>query len=430
MSQVAVSDCAAGAASSLADLSLLRLLDPEVLADPYPFYRALREYEPVHWDPYTHTWVITSYDAVVTVLTKYSAVRTPTREQLAHMGLSAFQPFAEMLVKQMLFMDGAAHFRLRSICAAAFTPRRVAGLRAAIRSTAGKLIDCVVDREKMDVIADFANPFPAMVAAQLLGFPVEDHVQLKAWSADFAELLGNFQHNPDRAAQVLSSMNDLKAYVSGQMIEQRTRPRDGLLHALMTAEADGGRLTDDEIVANAIVTMIGGQETTTNLIGNGLLTLLRTPSALADLRAHPEILESAVEELLRYESPSQHTGRLAPADTVLGGKSIRKGEAVIAVMGAANRDPARFVEPDRLDLRRRDNRHVAFGWAAHFCFGAPLARMEAQIAFTVLLERLQDIHLDAATLNWRGNTGLRCLLALPVTFRSSKLKPQNAKVLR
>jgi pimeloyl-[acyl-carrier protein] synthase len=419
MSLVAEGDRADCASASLADLSLLRLLDPEVLADPYPFYRTLREFEPVHWDPYTHTWVVTGYDAVLTVLMKYSAVRTPTPEQLARMGLSEFQPFAEMLVKQMLFMDGAAHFRLRSICSAAFTPRRVAGLRSAIRSTADKLIDRVVHRGKMDVIADFANPFPAMVAAQLLGFPVEDHLQLKAWSADFAELLGNFQHNPDRAAQVLSSMNDLKAYVSGQMLEQRARPRDGLLHALMTAETDSGRLTDEEIVANAIVTMIGGQETTTNLIGNGLLTLLRNPSALSDLRDHLEIMEPAVEELLRYESPSQHTGRLAPADTVLGGKSIRKGEAVMAVMGAANRDPARFSDPDRLDLRRRDNRHVAFGWAAHFCFGAPLARMEAQIAFATLLQRLPDIRLDAATLRWRGNTGLRCLLALPVTFEAS-----------
>jgi cytochrome P450 len=162
--------------------------------------------------------------------------------------------------------------------------------------------------------------------------------------------------------------------------------------------------------------MIGGQETTTNLIGNGLLTLLRTPSALAELRDHPEIVESAVEELLRYESPSQHTARLAPADTVLGGKSIRKGEAVMAIMGAANRDPARFPNPDRLDLLRPDNRHVAFGWAAHFCFGAPLARMEAQIAFATLLKRLPSIRLASTTLTWRTNTGLRGLVTLPVIF--------------
>ena len=400
----------------LFDISLLRLLDPEILANPYPLYRRLRECEPVHWDPYTHTWVVTTYAEVITVLTRYSAERTPTPEELTAMGLSEFGPFAEMLVKQMLFMDRPAHTRMRSLCSAAFTPRRVAGLRSAIQSIADKLIDQIEDNGEMDIIADFANPLPAMVAAELLGFPVEDHRQLKVWSADFAELLGNFQHNPDRAAQVLSSMNDLKAYVYRELNEQRTKPRDGLLHALMAAETESGRLTDEEIVANAIVTMIGGQETTTNLIGNGLLTLFRIPAALADLRDHPEIIESAVEELLRYESPSQHTARIAPADNVLGGKVIRKGEAVMAIMGAANRDPARFFEPDRLDLRRRDNRHVAFGWAAHFCFGAPLARMEGQIAFSTLLRRLPNISLTTPALKWRGNTGLRGLVALPVTF--------------
>lgn len=399
-----------------ADLSLLRLLDPDVVADPYPFYRELREHEPVHWDPYTHTWVVTSYSEVVTVLIKYSAERTPTPAQLADMGMSEFRPFAEMLVKQMLFMDRPAHTRLRSLCSAAFTPRRVAGLRIAIQSIADELIDRVADSGSMDVIADFANPLPAIVATELLGFPIEDHLQLKAWSADFAELLGNFQHNPDRASAVLKSMNDLKVYVYNQLEEQRTKPRDGLLHALMTAETESGRLTEEEIVANAIVTMIGGQETTTNLIGNGLLTLLRTPAALTELRDHPEIIESAVEELLRYESPSQHTARLAPADMVLGGKSIRKGEAVMAVMGAANRDPARFPDPDRLDLLRADNRHVAFGWAAHFCFGAPLARLEAQIAFTTLLKGLSGVRLASPALKWRTNTGLRGLVALPVIF--------------
>jgi len=399
-----------------ADLSLLRLLDPEVLADPYPFYRRLRDYEPVHWDAYAHTWVVTSYAEVITVLTRYSAERTPTSEQLAGMGMSEFRPFAEMLVKQMLFMDKPAHTRLRSLCSAAFTPRRVAGLRNFIQSVADQLIGRVADSGSMDAIADFANPFPAIVAAELLGFPIEDHLQLKAWSADFAELLGNFQHNPDRAAAVLTSMNDLKAYVYRQLDEQRTHPRDGLLHALMHAETESGRLSDEEIVANAIVTMIGGQETTTNLIGNGLLTLLRTPAALAELKNRPEIVESAVEELLRFESPSQHTARLAPADTVLGGKLIRKGEAVMAVMGAANRDPLRFPDPDRLDLLRPDNRHVAFGWAAHFCFGAPLARMEAQIAFVTLLKKLPRIRLATAALKWRGNTGLRGLVALPIEF--------------
>lgn len=401
------------------DLSLFRLLSPEVLADPYPLYRALREHHPVHWDPYMHSWVVTSYADVMTVLMKYSAERTPTPEDLKRLGLSAMEPFAEMMVKQMLFMDGAAHTRLRTLCSVAFTPRRVEELRKDIEAIANELIDRVVASGRMDVIADFAAPLPAIVTAKLLGVPAQDHAQLKAWSADFAELLGNFQHNPDRVNEVLRSLKDLKAYVTDKMEEQRTRPCDGLIHSLMTAEVDGGRLTDEEVVANTIVTMIGGQETTTNLIGNGLLTLLRHPEALRQLRDDPDIIASAVEELLRYESPSQHTARLAPDDMVLGGKSIKKGSAVMGVMAAANRDPARFPDPDKLDLLRTDNRHVAFGWAAHFCFGAPLARMEGQIAFNTLLRRLPELALTDTAWTWRGNTGLRGLTKLNVSFAAA-----------
>ena len=399
-----------------AELSLFRLLDPEVLANPYPLYRSLRERDPVHWDPYMHSWVVTSYPEVVTVLTKYSAERTPTPYQLNQLGLSSMQPFAEVMVKQMLFMDAPAHTRLRTLCSAAFTPRRVASMRVAIEAIADALIDKVIASGKMDVIADFANPFPAIVTAELLGVPTSDHAQLKSWSADFAELLGNFQHNPDRVSQVLRSLEELKAYVTEKVREQVSHPQIGLIRSLMTAEVDGGHLTDEEVVANTIVTMIGGQETTTNLIGNGLLSLLREPAALTQLRCDPGMIGTAVEELLRYESPSQHTGRIAPNDMQLGGKTIKKGTAVMAVMAAANRDPERFPEPDRLDLTRADNRHVAFGWAAHFCFGAPLARMEGQIAFNSLLRRLPNLTLSDPAYSWRGNTGLRGLTNLNVTF--------------
>jgi cytochrome P450 len=204
------------------------------------------------------------------------------------------------------------------------------------------------------------------------------------------------------------------------MAEQRGHLRSGLIHAMMTAEVDGARLTEEEIIANLIVTLVGGQETTTNLIGNGVLTLLRHPAELERLRSEPSLIPSAVEELLRYESPSQHTARLAPDDTELGGKQIRKRQAVIAVMGAGNRDPDRFPDPDCLQLDRKDNRHLAFGWAAHFCFGAALARLEGQIAFERILSRLVNLRLDTRVpLSWRQNLGLRGLSALPVFFDCS-----------
>jgi cytochrome P450 len=217
---------------------------------------------------------------------------------------------------------------------------------------------------------------------------------------------------------VLRSVESLCSYFRTAMIEQQAHAREGLIQAMMNAEVDGARLTAEEIIANLIVTMVGGLETTTNLIGNGVLTLLRNPAELEQLRADSSLIPSAVEELLRYESPSQHTARLAPDNVELGGKKILKRQAVIAVMGAGNRDPERFPDPDRLDLARRDNRHLAFGWAAHFCFGASLARLEGQIAFETLLRRLPDLALETkAPLEWRHNLGLRGLTALPVTFK-------------
>jgi cytochrome P450 len=274
----------------------------------------------------------------------------------------------------------------------------------------------VQDKGEMDVIADLAYPLPAIVTAEMLGVPTSDWKQLTAWSADFAQVLGNFQHNPDRAPQVLRSLEEMITYFSSAIREQREHPRDGLISALMTAEIDGDRLTEEEIIANTIVTMVGGQETTTNLIGNGLLTLLRHPDQLEKLRADYTLIPSAVEELLRYESPSQHTARLAPEDVELRGKMIRKRQAVIAVMGAANRDPERFPDPDQLDICRQDNRHVAFAWASHYCFGAPLARIEGQVAFEAVLRRMPNLRLDGSPLKWRENLGLRGLVALPVKF--------------
>jgi len=392
-------------------------MDPEVLADPYPLYRRLRTERPVHWDPYLHSWVVTRYDDVVRVLHRFSANRTPTPEQLTTKGLSELNPIARMMVRQMLFMDAPDHTRLRGLAAVAFTPARVERLRAHVEEIANRLLDAVVDSGRMDVIADFAAPLPAIVTAEMFGVPTADHVRLKSWSADFAEMLGNFQHNPGRIARVLASVESLGDYFRGAMRDQRERPRDGLIAAMMAAESNGERLDEEEIVANLVVTMVGGQETTTNLIGNGVLTLLRHPEHLRRLREDDALIPSAVEELLRFESPSQHTARLAPDDVELGGQALKKGQAVIAVMAAGNRDPERFPDPDRLDLERKDNRHLAFGWAAHFCFGAPLARLEGQIAFRAILRRLDDLALDPAhRLVWRHNLGLRGLEALPVTF--------------
>ncbi len=408
-----------------AGLSLYQLLDPAVLADPYPFYRRLREKDPVHWDPFLHAWIVTGYQDAITVLHKFSADRIRTPEKLSSMGCDGLNPIARVMLKQLLFMDAASHTRLRGLAATAFSPRRVELLRVHIQEIAEHLIDKVIDKclyrehGELDVIGDFAEPFPAIVTAEMLGVPTADYVRLKDWSADFAEMLGNLQHNADRAPRLLQSLDEMILYFRSAIREKEKRPTEGLIYSLMTAEVDGGRLTEDEVIANSILTMIGGQETTTNLIGNGLLALLRHPEQMARLTADLSLIPSAVEELLRYESPVQHTARIAPENTMLGGKQIQKGQSVIAVMAAGNRDPERFPDPDRLDIERKDNRHLAFGWAAHFCFGAPLARMEGQIAFSALVRRLPRMSLAGAQLEWRENLGLRGLKALPIRFRAA-----------
>jgi hypothetical protein len=316
----------------------------------------------------------------------------------------------------MLFRDPPIHTRLRNLCAAAFTPARVTLLRAHIQDIADGLIDRFIDKGSADIVADLAAPMPAIVTAEMLGVPVSDHQKLKQWSIDFAEILGNFLHQPDRVARVAASVRDMIAYFRAAIREQEFHPREGLVCSLVQAQVDGSRLTEEEIIANCILTMIGGQETATNLIGSGLLTLLQHPEQLRLLQNDPSLLPSAVEELLRYESPIQHTARVAQQDFLLGGKLIHRGQSVLAVLAAGNRDPERFPNPDVLDLKRGDRGHLAFGWSSHFCFGAPLARIEGQIAFSTLFRRLKNIALASEEFVWRENLGLRGLNALPVTF--------------
>ncbi len=402
--------------STDASLSLYHLLDPAVLANPYPLFHQLQDEDPVHWDAFLHAWVATRYEDVVQVLHSFSAERTPTPEQLDALGLSELNPIARIMVKQMLFMDAPAHTRLRGLASQAFTPGRVEVLGSHIREIVNGLLDKVAGTGRMDVIKDLAEPLPAIVTAEMLGVPVSDCSQLKLWSANFAEMLGNFQHNPDHVQRMRATVEEMTAYFRQAISDLRSHPRDGLMHAFLTAEINGDRLTEEEVIANTIVTMVGGQETTTNLIGNGLLTLLRHPKEMARLRNDLSLIPSAVEEMLRYESPSQHTARIAPRDCELGGKMIRKRDAVIAVMAAANRDPERFADPDRFDITRTNNRHLAFGYAAHFCFGAPLARLEGQLALDAFLRRFANVTLAQEPLEWRSNLGLRGLKALHLTF--------------
>ena len=239
------------------ELTLFQLLDPAVHANPYPFYRRLQEAAPVHWDPFMQTWVVTRYDDVQTVLLRFSAERTPDPEKMRALGLPDLTSLAGMMTRQMLFQDAPDHTRLRKLCLTAFTPRRVEALEHQIAKVAEGLIDKVIASGAMDVIADFAEPFPAIVTAGLLGVPLDDHRQLKSWSADFAEMLGNFQHNPGRVREILRTVDAMTDYFRDEVRAQVRNPRDGLIARLIAAESDGSRLTEDEIIANNLPDLAG-----------------------------------------------------------------------------------------------------------------------------------------------------------------------------
>jgi hypothetical protein len=399
-------------------LSLAQLLDPEVLSDPYPLYRRLREAAPLHWDPYLNVWLATDYATAVEVLQRYSARRVPEAEDLDRLGLAQLKPIAAFMVQQMLFLDPPQHNRVRAIAAAAFTPRRVERLRAHVTDIAESLIDVMVNARPtdgdVDIMRAFAYPLPAIVMAETLGVPREDWPRLKSWSQEFADMLGAIQHNPSVAAGLITRLEAVTSYFHDAVRRQVATGGDSLAVAMASAEVDGERLSEDEVVANLILTMVGGYETTSHLIGSGLLTLLGNPEQFERLRHDHGLMPSAVEELLRVESPIQHTARIAPDDAELAGRQVRRGQAVIALLGSANRDPAQFTNPDTLDLSRADNRHLAFGWAGHFCFGAALARLEGAVALGALLRRLPDVRLATSGVTWRPNPAFRGPAALPV----------------
>jgi cytochrome P450 len=399
------------------ELSLCQLLNPDVLADPRPLYHRIRSIDPVHWDVFLRSWVITRYEDVLSVLKTLSARRMPPPEELAKQGLGDLGAITSVLARQMLFSDPPYHTRIRKLVSSTFTPDRVAALSGYIKATAEKLLARVIHRGEMDVVRDFAAPMPGLIVGAMLGVAEEDQPKLNRWASDFAETFGNFTQDPRRTSEILHSCNDMTSYFRDCIYRLRTVPNNGLIHALMNAEVDGDKLTEDEVIANAIGVLVGGQETATTLLSTGLLTLLRHPEEIEPLREEAARMTPAIEELLRYNSPVQLTGRVVLKDFELGGKQIKVGEPVIAVLAAANCDPGRFLEPDRLDLSRSDNRHLAFGWATHFCLGAALSRLEMRISLDYLL-RLPNLRLAPEGLKWRVHLVLRGLSSLPVTFDS------------
>ncbi len=388
---------------------------PEFNANPYPFYHRLRAEDPVHLSPLGF-WVFTRYDDCVMVLRDQRFGRAGFEGFLEQVYGSAVE--GDRMPRSMLFRDPPDHTRLRSLVNRAFTPRVVESLRPRIQQIVAELLDRVQDARGMEVIADLAYPLPVTVISEMLGVPEGDRDSIKQWSADIARSLDaiGLPSDTEIVRHGRTARRALGEYFGSLIPERRKHPRADLLSLLIAAEEQGDKLSEGELLATCILLYIAGHETTVNLIGNGLLALLRHPAELQRLRDGPGLIPSAVEELLRYDGPVQRTSRFAHADVEIGDRKIAKGAMVVTLIGAANRDPAQFPDPDRLDVTRPDNRHIAFGFGIHFCLGAPLARLEGQIALGALLQRAPKLALAIENPEWRESQVLRGLKALPVSF--------------
>ena len=363
-------------------------------------------------------WFLTRYQDVHETLRdpRFSVdrMRAPIiRENIER--LPAFIQQTTQSLRSMLNTDPPDHTRVRKLVNKAFTPRRIAALRGHIEAVVDELLAPVMREGRMDVIDAVAAPLPAIVIAELLGVPAEDHRQFKTWAAEIVAGLGQPTLG-DRRTAAAPAAQKLFGYLSEIIAARRVEPRDDLISAMVQAQEENDALSDSELLATSNLLLIAGHETTTNLIGNGLLALLREPDELARLRGDMSLLPTAVEELLRYDGPVQATVRVAAEDIDIDGNEIEAGSLILVGIGAANHDPAVFTEPERLDVGRDPNPHLAFGFGAHFCLGAPLARLEAEICLSALLERFPRLGLESETPHYRPNPILRGLASLPVSF--------------
>jgi cytochrome P450 len=313
----------------------------------------------------------------------------------------------------MLFVDPPEHTRLRALVNKAFAPQAIAALTPRIRAIVQELLDQIAEPSHFDLIDVLAYPLPVIVMAELLGIPPQDRAQFKLWSDRRARALEPTM-TPREIQEANRAAYELDNYFRGVIQARRLEPRDDLISTLVATEEAGDKLTQDELLVMLRLLLIAGNETTTNLIGNGMLALLRHPDQLQKLHEHPDLMDTAVEEMLRYDTTVQLDFRAALEDVEIGGQHIAKGQGIMLLLGAANHDPEVFHDPEQFDITRREASHLAFGRGVHHCLGAPLARTEARLAFTGLLERFSEIHLLTEHPPFKDNVVLRGLQALPI----------------
>ncbi|AUX20305.1 cytochrome P450 [Sorangium cellulosum] len=402
-----------------ADLDPFRLRSPETLANPYPVYARLREEAPVYFSAAYNGWLVTRYDHVAAGFRdpRLSAKRSSAFvTKLPDEVKQRLEPLRRNLASWALLLDPPEHTRIRSLINKAFVPRLVEGLRPRVEALVTELLDAAAPAGQMDVLRDLGDLLPLLVIGEMLGVPTEDRHRLKGWSNAIAGFLGSGRPTLEIATATLGAVVEMEDYFRGVIAVRRQSPGNDLLSQLLLAEEQGMILGEQELLSTCCMLLFGGHETTKNLIGNGLLALLQNPREREALRASPALLGPAVEELLRYDTPVQWMSRVALDDLEIEGVRIAKGDRVFLVLGAANRDPAHFPEPDRLDFRRTDIRHISFGLGVHYCAGAALARVEAQSAISLFLRRFPGAELSPAPVTFRQSPGVRGLVALPVVL--------------
>jgi cytochrome P450 len=406
--------------TDIADPVVFNPFDPTWRADPYPFYRRLRAEAPVGQIPGVGIWYFTRYadcEAILRDARWSNDDRKSTLYQQVVAARAAEVPEYLERLRPFIFLDPPDHTRLRGLVSTAFTARVIERLRPRINELVAELLDAATARGRLEVVADLAHPLPVVIISELLGVPPDDQSRFRGWSKEMAAALDpELMVPPDVLQRRVAIMQEFSEYFERLIAERRRRPADDLLSALVAVEDQGDSLSEDELLATLILLLVAGHETTVNLIGNGVLALLRHPDQLARLRRDPSLVKNAVEEVLRWDAPVQLDGRTALEDIDVGGVTVPRGNQAIVVIAAANRDDAHVADGDTFDITRPDIRHLSFAFGPHYCLGAPLARAEAQVAIAGVIERYPNLRLpaDDSGLRYRDTLVLRGLEALPV----------------
>ncbi|MGV7001958.1 cytochrome P450 family protein [Priestia megaterium] len=397
----------------------LDLFSSEFKEHAYPFYATLREREPVYRFTLPNgqiAWLITRYKDAQAILKDNRFIKNP-HTLLSQEQINMMFPTMErdLLLNHMLSSDPPDHTRLRTLVHKAFTPKMIEGLRGRIQEVADTLLDAVQSKGKMNLVDEFAFPLPIIAICEMLGIPPEDRNQFRDWS----DILIEAFNRPEKIQQARPTFQSFIKYMNQMIEDRRKNSTEDLVSALVHAETEGEKLTEKELYSMIFLLIVAGHETTVNLIGNGVLALLQHPKQLEKLKRHPELISSTIEEVLRFSGPVElATNRWAGEDVQIYESLIRKGDMVVVALASANRDETQFENPDLFDITRQNNRHLAFGMGIHYCLGAPLARLEGEIALLTLLRRIPNLHLniDAETLKWRPSYLTRGLIELPLVF--------------